>query len=152
MTGSQPELFPPMPAAIGAPGPAQRQWRFANVDEWVRGWLAPMCLTELARDTTRSWCPKWWAHPIALERLTVVWHQYELAVQRKDLKTEFLHELDYQLDTLWSSPGPFMFCQTPTLDMEGGHEQYRPPDLEQAPEGMLGTPAAPARPTSPDEW
>jgi Domain of unknown function (DUF4913) len=73
ITGSQPGRQTPRPAVL--------TWKedqapvYPDVVAWVSEWLTP----NLERDIKRTfeWCPKWWDHPEAVERLEALWEAWE---------------------------------------------------------------------------
>ena len=59
MTTNEPESED---GPIGAPEPA-----YPNSATWVARWLCPNLEREIKR--TFEWCPQWWDHPEAVQRL-----------------------------------------------------------------------------------
>jgi hypothetical protein len=49
---------------------------YPNVASWVDRWLCPNMEREITR--TVEWCPMWWDHPEAVERLEALWEAWEL--------------------------------------------------------------------------
>lgn len=104
---------------------------FVTVADWVAGYLLP----RYRRSRQQRWCPVWWEHAEAVDRLDALWQSWEalrsegptgLAVWWRDFADHHLHVLtDPEL-------GPFHACDTD----RGGHRvppQFRsdppPPDL-----------------------
>ena len=49
---------------------------YPDVALWVDRWLCPHMEREITR--TVEWCPMWWDHPEARERLEALWEAWEL--------------------------------------------------------------------------
>jgi len=94
---------------------------YSGVGEWVSTWLAP----KLERDIKRTfqWCPQWWAHPEAVERLESLWRAWETL--RLDpgtgMSTWWVDHADPMLAILCNPDvGPFGHCH-------GEHRSNRHP-------------------------
>lgn len=52
--------------------------RYPDVHAFVAEYLCPRWARVVRDpDNTFRWCAKWWDHPVALDRLTALWHAYE---------------------------------------------------------------------------
>jgi Domain of unknown function (DUF4913) len=104
---------------------------YPGVEEWVTKHLLP---TYLRQSGPRTWCPQWWQHPEAVERLEALWRAWETL--RLDATTGmsvwWRDHADHHLPILLSADGPFARC--------GGRSHQELPD-------PLPTEAAP-----PDWW
>ena len=60
------------------------------------------------------WCPQWWEHGEAVNRLTTLWHSWEAlrAQGGTALGTWYRDHLDHQLPILMGPDGPFRDCAT----------------------------------------
>ena len=109
-----------------APGPASKSGRarkgkkkadvpplvFRNIEEFVRDYVAPTYRRKLS-PSTATWCPDWWRHEEALQRLGAMWRTWENL--RHDpvagLRTWFLHHGDPHMRVLMDpDTGPFAYC------------------------------------------
>ena len=80
---------------------------------WVARWLCPNLEREIKR--TFEWCPQWWDHPEAVQRLEALWRAWE--VLRLDggtgMSTWWVDHADPQLALLCNPDiGPFGHCHT----------------------------------------
>jgi hypothetical protein len=92
----------------GPPEPA-----YPNSATWVARWLCP----NLEREIKRSfeWCPQWWDHPEAVQRLEALWRAWEFL--RLDggtgMSTWWVDHADHHLALLCNPDiGPFGHCHT----------------------------------------
>lgn len=124
------------------------QPRYTGVEEWVTQWLAPTLRTEVNEKRGGeivAWCPQWWAHPEAVDRLEATWRAWEDA-RHPDEPTAmarwWLDVADPMLARLCDYlRGPFARCY------RNGHvELPEPLPLDPAPEGWWRTPRAPHPP------
>ena len=80
---------------------------------WVARWLCPNLEREIKR--TFEWCPQWWDHPEAVQRIEALWRAWE--VLRLDggtgMSTWWVDHADPQLALLFNPDiGPFGHCHT----------------------------------------
>jgi Domain of unknown function (DUF4913) len=105
--------------------------RYSGLEAWVTGHLLP---TYLRQSGPRTWCPQWWRHPEALERLEALWRAWEAL--RLDATTGmsiwWRDHADHHLPILLSPDGPFARCAART--------HQKPPD------------PLPTDPAPPDWW
>jgi hypothetical protein len=86
---------------------------YPNSALWVSGWLCPNLEREIKR--TFEWCPQWWDHPEAVQRIEALWRAWE--VLRLDggigMSTWWVAHADPQLALLCNPDiGPFGHCHT----------------------------------------
>ena len=62
-------------------GPDTTKKVYDDVQSWVDGWF----VRAYARSSAGwgHWCPEWWRHPEAVERLTALWNSWEAAQKNK---------------------------------------------------------------------
>jgi hypothetical protein len=90
-------------------GPDPKQV-FDDVESWVEGWF----VNAYARSSAGwgHWCPEWWRHPEATERLTALWHSWEAA--QKNTATGMAHWYVMYADPIFGqltdSRGTFASC------------------------------------------
>ena len=92
----------------GPPEPA-----YPNSATWVAKWLCPNLEREIKR--TFEWCPQWWDHPEAVQRLEALWRAWEFL--RLDpgigMSTWWVDHADAHLALLCNPDiGPFGHCHT----------------------------------------
>lgn len=85
---------------------------FKNVEEFVREYVAPTYRRKLG-SSTATWCPEWWRHEEALQRLGAMWRTWENL--RLDpvagMSTWFLQHGDPHMRVLMDPDrGPFAAC------------------------------------------
>lgn len=90
---------------------------YQNVDEWVRNvfvlLLGDLKLqTVVGRGDGLRWCPRWWGHPLALDRLESLWRAWEAL--RLDpgtgLSVWYRDHFAPTLADLTGADGPFRKC------------------------------------------
>lgn len=96
---------------------------FPNADMWLREWLLQIWQPVQAPDAVPSaplsssganvhWCPKWWAHPEAVNRIELLWRSWEEL--RHDammgMSIWFRDHFDYHWPKLVGSGGVFTYC------------------------------------------
>jgi hypothetical protein len=89
----------------------ERQGRYPDLIAFVSGHLAPMVRRRAGGG--RTWCPQWWRHPEAVERLTALWHAWETS--RLDggpaMSEWWTHHFDPHYAVLTDAErGPFQAC------------------------------------------
>jgi hypothetical protein len=83
---------------------------YDDVESWVEGWF----VHAYARSSAGwgHWCPEWWRHPEAGERLTALWHSWEAA--QKNTATGMAHWYVMYADSIFGqltdSRGTFASC------------------------------------------
>lgn len=99
---------------------------FAHVGEWVFDYLRKVYWRDLiAADPKHRWCPWWWEHPEAVERLTPLYRRWlEVRGSAADMLAWWL-AADHQMTYLLALSGPFSKC---TLT-----KHYDGPDSEELP-------------------
>ena len=116
--------------AEAAPG-SQLEPAFPDVQMWVNEHFAPIFGRPLGGEY--RWCPCWWDHAEALERLEALWRSWEAL--RLDpvfgMALWYRDHLDHQLPVLLSSRGPFGRCSADR------HESPRALPVEPAPQSYL---------------
>lgn len=83
--------------------------------------------TESVSDTRneRYWCPQWWAHPEAVNRLNALYAAYGQAVTDNTVSAWWIQHWDSHTRVLFSQHGPFGNCQTRHTFYERS-EGYKP--------------------------
>lgn len=121
------------------------QLRYPTVADWVEQWLSPMISrpVNVARSGRRfAWCPQWWRHPEAIDRLQATWRAWEAARVSPDpaaIANWWLLVLDPMLDRILDEDGgPFARCFN-----NGEHRpQHDPLPCAPAPAGWWPQPAS----------
>jgi hypothetical protein len=93
---------------IGKPEPA-----YPNSAAWVAIWLCPNLEREIKR--TFEWCPQWWDHPEAVQRLEALWRAWEILRLNggTGMSTWWVDHADHHLALLCNPDiGPFGHCHT----------------------------------------
>ncbi|BAL86503.1 hypothetical protein AMIS_12830 [Actinoplanes missouriensis 431] len=90
---------------------------YRNVDEWVRDVFVLLLgdlkiRTEVGRGDGLNWCPRWWGHPLALDRMESLWRAWE--VLRLDpgtgMSVWYRDHFAPALADLTGDDGPFRRC------------------------------------------
>lgn len=97
---------------------------YQTVQEFMGDFLAPT-IRRRFNGVTLTWCPRWWAHPEVLIRVTALWRSWEHL--RLDpatgMSTWFLHHCDPHLRAIMdASDGPLSHCDV----TDGHHGKKRP--------------------------
>lgn len=128
----------------GDPGPPPPPPLFANVADWLHGYLLPNYRRPLLH--TR-WCRRWWEHAEAISRLEAIWQAWE--GMRYDGATGMAawwrDYADPHLRVLLDEAGPFFDCDA-TKDM------HKLPDtlpVEPPPAGLFRDASHPEEQTPP---
>ena len=89
---------------------------FGCVEDWLDGYFWPMFIRPLGGEF--RWCPRWWAHPEAVTRLTALWRSWEVfrLEPATGISDWFRDHLDHHLPILLGARGPFFQC-----DPHAGH-------------------------------
>lgn len=122
------------PGADTAPKPL-----YNNVETWVNEWLSPL----LRRQTNTkksgvelAWCPQWWRHAEAIDRLESMWRAWEGARASEDPASTahwWLTIADPMLAVLLDADtGPFSACR------RAGHQELPALPLQEPPDGWWG--------------
>ncbi|WP_328643933.1 DUF4913 domain-containing protein [Streptomyces canus] len=121
---------------------------FKTVEEFVTEYLAPTIRRKL-NGQTRTWCPEWWRHEEALQRLGAIWRAWENLRQDPalGLSTWFLHHCDPHMNVLLDPDGPFAGCT-----VKDGHTKrpYPPLPTVKADPALWLSPAFSADTPAPD--
>jgi hypothetical protein len=90
--------------------------------------------TESVSDTKneRYWCPQWWAHPEAVNRLSALYAAYGQAVTDDTMSAWWVQHWDSHARVLFSHNGPFENCQTRHTFYDRS-EEYQPRLLTESP-------------------
>lgn len=107
---------------------------YGDVDEWVRNvWvllLGEYKLADAGRDNGLRWCPRWWAHPLALDRLESLWRAWEAL--RLDpgtgLSVWYRDHFAPALADLTGLDGPFRSCHSQTHQANASAPALPAPD------------------------
>jgi hypothetical protein len=86
---------------------------FTNSAAWVAQWLCPNLEREIKR--TFEWCPQWWDHPEAVQRIEALWRAWEFFrhADATGMSTWWTDHADPHLAILCNPDiGPFGHCHT----------------------------------------
>jgi len=125
------------------PGPADPQEIpepvFETVEDWVDGYFRPRFRRPLGGEF--RWCPKWWAHPEAVSRLTALWRSWEACrlEPATGISDWYRDHLDHHLPILLGSRGPFFQCGP-----DSGHVDQPPFPADEVDYDLLDQAAAAA--------
>lgn len=115
------------PAAPAGAGPQDvPEPVFESVEDWVAGYFLPMFRRPVGGEF--RWCPRWWAHPEAVSRLTALWRSWEAfrLEPTSGISDWYAGHLDHHLPILLGSRGPFFQC-----DPVSGHIDADPFPVEE---------------------
>ncbi|QIS43013.1 DUF4913 domain-containing protein [Clavibacter capsici] len=81
----------------------------ADLDAFVRGFLAPAYRREVSPRGESRWDPEWWRHPEAVARLDALWLAWEaLRLEgATGMSVWWRDHADYHLAVLMGPTGPF---------------------------------------------
>ena len=98
---------------------------FECAEDWVADYFLPMFRRPVGGEF--RWCPRWWAHPEAVSRLTALWRSWEAfrLEPSSGISDWYGGHLDHHLPILLGSRGPFFQC-----DPAGGHIDADPFPVE----------------------
>lgn len=138
MSEGQWPLDQTVPADNGGPGGStdEPQLYFANVDEFVRGFLRNMYRRRID-GRHRCWAARWWQYEEAVARLEALWRAWEYL--RLDpatgMSTWWRDHADYHMAVLMDPDGPFATAAQgeENLSKKGDPLPYLAP-----PPGMFG--------------
>jgi uncharacterized protein DUF4913 len=124
------------PAEPADPTPATLQ--YPSAEAWVADWLAVTVrrnVNERRGGRILAWCPRWWAHPEALNRLTGLWATWEstrTAIASGQVEAGLRWWLTYADPTLAvlfdPDHGPFSHCHR-----DGHRDDLQPLPVIEAP-------------------
>lgn len=122
MTMPPPVPLPPDPDG-DLPAPA-----FATVEDWLQDYFLPIFIRPLGGEF--RWCPRWWAHPEAVTRLTALWRSWEsYRLEPATGISDWLRDhLDHHLYILLGARGPFFQCDPDSGHVDGQEFPVEPPD------------------------
>jgi hypothetical protein len=107
------------------------QTYYPSMPAWVAGYLADVI--RRPERPNRVWCPQWWQHDEAIDRLEALWRAWEHL--RLDGTTGmsiwWRDHADHHLDKLCDSDGPFSRCR------KGHVGEHDPLPVEDVPEGFF---------------
>ncbi|MEV1179207.1 DUF4913 domain-containing protein, partial [Nonomuraea sp. NPDC049784] len=75
--GGQPDPPPAGPVLILRLGPAEYEEELSLLQQWVEHLLIPEYLSDRIPSSTAPWCPLWWEHPEAVNRLHALWLAFQ---------------------------------------------------------------------------
>ena len=119
---------PTVPAA-----PVEHPPLYPSLEDWVRGWFAPVFLHRVPGNPRLRWCARWWEHAEAIVRLTVLWNGWEGARWEPAAKPAWWLDLDHHLPVLLGLDGPFRLCRQREGTRPARHEPQQVPDLDPSP-------------------
>ena len=88
-----------------ANGPSQEEFV-----AWVEEFVAR--LESVDRSANRHWCPQWWAHTEAVDRLAALHTQWLVAMEEHSMSSWWVDHFDRHATVLFSPQGPFGECGT----------------------------------------
>ncbi len=77
---------------------------------WVEEFVSR--LESVDRSSNRHWCPQWWAHTEAVDRLSALHTQWLMASEENSLSSWWVDHFDRHASILFSPHGPFGGCGT----------------------------------------
>lgn len=100
--------------------PTAATLRFSNPFQWVEQWFAETIRRRMG--PTTLWCPHWWQHPEARQRLFALWSAWEAAEAEGGASPSiwWISHFDSHWRELTASDGPFASCA-------GSHRDALPP-------------------------
>jgi len=102
-------------------GPVAVKPCFGSVEAFVEGFLS--LATELRTGGPVAWCPKWWAHPQAVMRVSALWRAWETLRLEPGtgMSTWWTLHFDPHMRALVDAErGPFAFCGREHADGKPG--------------------------------
>ncbi|BBE49106.1 MULTISPECIES: DUF4913 domain-containing protein [Rhodococcus] len=111
------------------------QMVFGSAEEFLRDWLAPTYRRQVTDTPSRVWCPQWWKHEEAVNRIEALWRAWEYL--RLDAKTGmsvwWRDHADHHMEKLFAGDGPFKACSA-----ERGHKgSVKPLPTDKAPDALF---------------
>ncbi|WP_234391494.1 DUF4913 domain-containing protein, partial [Nocardia suismassiliense] len=103
------ELLPAELSAATTPAPGDA---FGSVTEFVHTFLIDLYRRQVTDTNEKVWCPQWWCHREARERLALLWHTYEYLRRGGPLglSTWLLDHADHHMPDLFDPRGVFSQC------------------------------------------
>lgn len=122
----------------GADEGAEPELVFGNLADFVElqllvSWSRPI------NDKDTFWCPRWWCHAEAVQRLEALWRSWEALRQdpATGMSVWWRDHADHHLSVLTGASGPFRYCTK-----DDGHATKRLArerlHSETPPEGLFG--------------
>lgn len=85
--------------------------RWPSLEAFVADYLCRVYARQVTDTTEAVWCPCWWEHPEAVERLTVLWRtREEKGSTATGLSGWWLDHCDPHMTRLLDPAGPFKYC------------------------------------------
>ncbi|MEU7822970.1 DUF4913 domain-containing protein [Catellatospora sp. NPDC049133] len=99
-------------SAESAAGGDEIEPAYSNVGAWMVEWLLPTVERRYAEGSRSGiyWCPRWWAHPEALQRIYSLWREWEKARLDDAMSVWWRDHLDPHLAVLGGENGAFVRC------------------------------------------
>ncbi|WP_280381361.1 DUF4913 domain-containing protein [Nocardia wallacei] len=118
---------------------------YESLGAFLRDRLSEVYARQVTDHSDTVWCPEWWRHPEAHERLWIVWQTYEELAPTGGVGLSDWWQLHCEphLSRLMSLRGPFKYCS-----IRNGHKDMLRPlpfFLDAAPKSLF-TPQYPAAP------
>ncbi|MBS2993348.1 DUF4913 domain-containing protein [Rhodococcus erythropolis] len=137
---AQARLVAQLAAALEIPEEAEPepepQMVFGSAEEFMRDWLAPTYRRQVTDTPSRAWCPQWWKHEEAVNRVEALWRAWEYL--RLDAKTGmsvwWRDHADHHMEKLFAGDGPFKGCS-----VDRGHKALSvdPLPTDKAPDALF---------------
>ncbi len=105
--------------------------RYVDVEDFVTQYLSPVVQRKLGGGVV--WCPKWWKHPEAVNRLWALWRAFEMFRSQggSAMSSWWVYHADVHLSVLLDERGPFVECRGRKGHIDSDHSL----PVERAPEG-----------------
>ncbi len=134
----RPATDPDPDTGDGAPDEEVLDPLFADPEQWVNGWFAPIVVRQPTQDFL--WCAQWWDHAEVLTRITGLWETWEAArLGGATAINEWMAtQLDHHLAVITAASGPFFRCKPAHGDTPGEHHTPAGLTTIPAPEGFFG--------------
>jgi hypothetical protein len=113
---------------IPPPGiPETPPWRYGSLVDWMEDWFLPIAYRH--DGSGLRWCPEWWRHRYAAERLRALWVAWEtLYPDPEAASTWWTYHFDAHWPSLTGESGPFRDCTRGHVDTAIALVQTTPPD------------------------
>lgn len=88
------------------------QQQFPSPGHFAHDYLFRLFERQVTDTTDAVWCPEWWNHPEAVQRVWLLWLTYETAAAAgsEALSRWMLTHAHQHMQQLWSPTGPFRYC------------------------------------------
>lgn len=84
---------------------------YPSVAAWMAGFLGPTWRRSFGNGAHSTWCPSWWRHAEAVDRLTALWRAWErLRLVPDTGMDDWWQRADYVMGVLTDTRGPFSGC------------------------------------------